>query len=249
VALSRVLIIPAGGRGSRLATGSPKPLVKVAGRTMLDHLADLYMPFVTGIVVIANPESRSAIAAWARARDAVVGEQRTPTGMLDAILLAAPAVQARQPDSVWITWADQIAVLPATLRRLADAEERQSAAMVVPTARRADPYIHFTRSGDGRIDGVLQRREGDPMPPEGEGDIGLFALRCDTFERDLPEFARHAPSGSRTGERNFLPFIPWLAQRRTVATIACTERMEAIGINTPEDLRTVEAWLQSRSCV
>jgi molybdopterin-guanine dinucleotide biosynthesis protein A len=46
----RALIIPAAGRGSRLGTSTPKALVPINGRPMLDHLADLYAPLVQHIV-------------------------------------------------------------------------------------------------------------------------------------------------------------------------------------------------------
>ena len=246
--MSRLLVVPAAGRGSRLATGTPKPLVRVAGRAMLDRLADLYAPFVDGIVVIANPQSRAAIDDWARRRGAIVAEQPSPTGMLDAILLAASAIDSRRPHRVWITWADQVGVLPATLARLADAETADPApAMIVPTVQRRDPYIHFTRDRDGRIAGLLQRREGDAMPAEGESDIGVFAIAGETFRCELPLFGRDATAGAGTGERNFLPFIPWLARRKPVVTLSCSDPMEAIGINTPGDLHAVEAWLRARN--
>lgn len=248
MALSRLLVIPAAGRGTRLSADTPKPLVSVGGRSMLDRLADLYTPFVDGIVVIASPVSRAAVSRWASGRAAIVVEQAAPTGMLDAILLAAPAIEARRPDAVWITWADQVGVLPGTLRRVVEAEEqRPGPAMIVPTVTRSDPYIHFTRDARGRIAGLLQRREGDAMPGEGEGDVGVFAMAREIFRNELQEFAGRAAAGSGTGERNFLPFIPWLARRRNVVTIPCSDPMEAIGVNTPEDLQVVEAWLASRS--
>lgn len=242
----RILIIPAAGRGSRLGADVPKPLVAVAGRTMLDRLADLYAPFVDGIVVVTNGDT--GIEAWARRRGAVAAQQAAPTGMLDAILLAAPAIQVARPDRVWITWADQIGVLAGTIGRLAECERTQpEAALIVPTARRSDPYIHFERDASSRLTGLLQRREGDLMPREGEGDIGVFAMAREAFETDLREYAATAPRGGGTGERNFLPFIPWLAQRKPVATFPCLDPMEGLGINTPEDLRRVEAWLESRA--
>lgn len=245
--MSRLLIIPAAGRGSRLRTDIPKPLVTVAGRTMLDRLADLYAPFVDRVVVIANPHSRAAVSEWARRRGASVEVQPAPTGMLDAILLAGRAVGTERPASVWITWADQVGVLPATLERVAAAERADpQPAMLVPTVQRRNPYIHFTRDPGGRIAGLLQQREGDAMPPEGEGDIGVFAMTRAAFERDLPAFARETTTGAGTGERNFVPFVPWLAQRRTVVTIPCTDPREAIGINTAEDLQVVESWLVER---
>lgn len=246
--MSRLLIIPAAGRGSRLGATKPKPLVDVNGRPMLDHLADLYRPFVDHLVVIAHPSFAADIVAWGKPQGNVsVAVQAAPTGMLDAVLAAAPIVRERRPDAVWITWSDQVGVLPATVRRLAEAEAgTPPPALALPTVRRRDPYTHFERDGAGRVCRFLQRREGDAMPDEGESDMGLFAMPRDTFERDLEAYAREVPPGSATGERNFVPFVPWLAQRREVVTFPCTDPAEAIGINTPEELRQIEAWLRAR---
>jgi hypothetical protein len=108
---------------------------------------------------------------------------------------------------------------------------------------RDEPYIHFDRDRSGRIARVLQRREGDTMPARGESDMGLFALSRRAFVDLLPEYARAASPGAGTHERNFLPFIPWAAARAGVSTFPCENPMEAIGINTPEELAAVEAYL------
>lgn len=246
--MRRVLLLPAAGLGSRLKAHGAKALVAVNGRPMLDHIADLYQPYADRLIVIAHPSFSSAISEWADRRGgAQVIEQPAPTGMLDAILLAAPAVARERPDAVWITWCDQVGVLPGTVARLAAEEGRDPApALVAPTVRRAHPYVHFVRDAVGRIVEVRHRREGDEMPDEGESDMGLFALTRDTYDRLLVDYAATVAPGRATAERNFLPFIPWLAGRASVATIPCTDPMEAVGINTPEDLRQVEAWLRSR---
>jgi bifunctional UDP-N-acetylglucosamine pyrophosphorylase/glucosamine-1-phosphate N-acetyltransferase len=246
--MRRLLIIPAAGRGSRLGASKPKPLVEVNGRPMLDHLARLYRPFVEHIVVVAHPSFAAEIEAWGRPHGCVtVVEQTSPTGMLDAVLLAAAAVHERRPDDIWITWADQVGVLPATVQRLADAgAPTPRPALALPTVRRRDPYTHFERDPAGRLSRFLQRREGDAMPEEGESDMGLFALTRETFERDLEDYAAQVPLGSTTGERNFVPFVPWLAQRKPVVTFPCTDPREAVGINTPEELREIESWLRAR---
>jgi bifunctional UDP-N-acetylglucosamine pyrophosphorylase / glucosamine-1-phosphate N-acetyltransferase len=246
--VTRLLVIPAAGRGSRLGGTIPKPLVPVNGRPMLDHLADLYRPFTDWIVVVVHPSFAGDVRSWAAGRHAVsVTEQDHPTGMLDAICLAMPAVLSMRPDSVWITWADQVGVLPETVVRLAVVEAAHSrAAMVFPTAQTADPYIHFERDASGRIMGLLQRREGDAMPARGESDIGVFALSAATFITELPAFASGSIPGAGTGERNFLPFIPWLAARADVGTVPCTDPRERIGINTPEELAQVGEWLKTR---
>jgi hypothetical protein len=110
---------------------------------------------------------------------------------------------------------------------------------------RAHPYIHFDRDASGRLSGLRQRREGDEMPERGESDMGLFAMTRETFDRDLEQYSREVVSGTGTGERNFVPFVPWLARRKEVVTFPCVDSREAIGINTPEELRQIEEWLRS----
>jgi bifunctional UDP-N-acetylglucosamine pyrophosphorylase / glucosamine-1-phosphate N-acetyltransferase len=245
--LRRVLIIPAAGVGSRLKAAGAKALVAVNGRPMLDHLLERFGPFVEAVVVIVHPLFTEPIRDHLRTSASMpfdIAVQEQPTGMLDAILLAAPSIEPDRFDRVWIVWCDQVGVLSETLVRLARAEAAESPSLIFPLVHRPEPYIHFPRGTDGRIIGVLQRREHDVMPDEGDSDMGVFSLSFRAFAERLPEFAASVTAGSGTGERNFLPFVPWLAARETVSTVPATDPREAIGINTPEDLETVEAWLQ-----
>lgn len=242
----RALVIPAAGRGSRLGVSGPKALAPVLGRPMLCWLVDLYRPFVDGIVVVAHPDGRVALeAGLAAARvPGVVVEQPAPTGMLDAVLIGTAAAAGWRPERIWVTWCDQVAVHPGTVARLAAREP--GTALVLPLVTRDAPYIHFDRDPAGRIVGVRQRREGDEMPARGAGDLGVFSLSREAALTDLPAFAAGAAPDRGTGERNFLPFVPWLAARASVATIDASDVMEAVGVNTPEELALVEAYLRSR---
>ena len=65
-------------------------------------------------------------------------------------------------------------------------------------------------------------------------------MRC---RRSPPQTA----AAAGTGERNFLPFIPWIAARAPVVTFPCTDEREAIGVNTPEELALVEEYLKERA--
>jgi molybdopterin-guanine dinucleotide biosynthesis protein A len=248
VRAGRLVVVPAAGRGSRLGASEPKALVPVGGRPMLDWLADLYAPHVDRLVVVAHPSFAGSVEQWATAAGNVdVVQQASPTGMLDAILCALPVVRRFRPDWIWITWCDQIGVLPETVARLARETSIRDRALVMPTVPQRHPYIHLSRDSIGRITRVLHRREGDEMPEEGESDLGLFALTRVAFEDHLVRFAREAHVGGGTGERNFLPFVPWLAARAVVATFPCTHPMEALGVNTREDLRAMQTWLVERA--
>jgi bifunctional UDP-N-acetylglucosamine pyrophosphorylase/glucosamine-1-phosphate N-acetyltransferase len=249
--VSRALIVPAAGLGSRLKTSTPKLLVPVNGKAMLDHLFELYRPVVDRFVLVVHPSFAECVREFCEARPRLDVEclvQASPTGMLDAILIPCASIAQRGDTEVWVTWCDQVAVHPETVARLSRLPEDEAAqeALTFPTCRRTDPYIHFPRNEQGKIVGVLHRREGDALPDVGEGDIGLFRLSRAVYLERLTAFANEAESSVVTRERNFLPFIPWLAARDAVRTFPCRDETEAIGVNTPEDLAVVEAYLRER---
>jgi bifunctional N-acetylglucosamine-1-phosphate-uridyltransferase/glucosamine-1-phosphate-acetyltransferase GlmU-like protein len=244
--MDRVLIVPAAGRGRRLGASVPKALVPVAGRPMLERVLALHAPTVNRVVVVAAPDAHAAFEQFAAgcALPVDLAIQREATGMLDAVLQARALVLAARPARVLVSWCDQIAVAPGTIARLAARTSAPDApALAFPTFILDTPYIHFDRDGSGRIVGVRQRREGDTMPERGETDLGLFDLSTQAYGDELPRFASAAVPGSGTGERNFLPFIPWLAARQQVETVAGESAIESLGINTPDDLQVVEHFL------
>jgi len=246
---SRVLIVPAAGLGTRLGADRPKLLVPVAGIPMIDRLLALFEPVVDRAVVVVHPSFESEVRRHLDDSTIPVDTfvQPLPTGMLDAIMLAEPTVRGVEPDEVWITWCDQVAIHPVTIRRLADLmATHEDAALVMPTVSRSTPYIHLQRDDGGRIVEILHRREGDSMPETGESDMGLFALPRSSFAELLPRYAREVAVGTTTGERNFLPFIAWASERHEVVTFPAVDEMEALGVNTPEDLRVVEVYLAAR---
>jgi bifunctional N-acetylglucosamine-1-phosphate-uridyltransferase/glucosamine-1-phosphate-acetyltransferase GlmU-like protein len=243
--MERLLIVPAAGLGSRLGGSAPKLLAVVNGRPMLDHLLEMYAR-VDRVAVVVHPTALDAVRRRLGA-SADVFVQEHPTGMLDAILLASPAVQAHEPRRVLITWCDQVGIHPRTIERLMAATAPPAdPPLVLPTCQQPDPYIHLERDSEGIIRRVLHRREGDPMPAIGESDAGLFDLSRQAFVDRLPDYARRVDAGSGTGERNFLPFIPWIAQTAAVTTFPCVDPEEAIGVNTPDDLIRIERYLRGR---
>jgi len=246
----RLLIVPAAGRGSRLSAAVPKLLVPVGGRPMIDRVLERYEGVVDQAIVVVSPAAEAAVRAHCSALRVPVqlAVQPRPTGMLDAILTPLEDVAALAPASVWVTWCDQVAIGDATVARLVGVTgESPAPDVALPTATMAQPYIHFVRDVEGRIIDVRQRREGDVMPETGETDCGLFALSQTACLEHLPAFARGQAAAGATGERNFLPFVPWMARLGVVRTFPVGDAIEAVGINTPDDLRRIEAHLARRS--
>ena len=245
--MERLMIIPAAGLGSRLKSPIPKVLYPVNGKPMIDYLFDLYAFVVNRFILVLHPSFARQVEEHCaqHALDIEYAIQETPTGMLDAILIPCERMRHRRPESVWVTWCDQIAIHPTTVTSLAKLSARFSqAAMVLPTIARKEPYIHFVRDTRGRIVDVLHRRECDEMPQVGESDMGLFCLTATAYLGFLTEFTHQADRSPITRERNFLPFIPWLQGRAEVLTFPGHDEIESIGINDADDLHRLECFLR-----
>jgi bifunctional N-acetylglucosamine-1-phosphate-uridyltransferase/glucosamine-1-phosphate-acetyltransferase GlmU-like protein len=240
-------IVPAAGRGSRLGFHRPKILYPVAGRMILEWLLDLLLPYCRTIVFVLSPEGSLEVApeleriAPGRYKIAI---QEQPIGMGDAVEVGARQVTTRHALAVW---GDQVALRPLTIEAILRLQEGPlSPVATVPTLIVRSPYIHFPRDQAGRIAAVLQAREGDAMPEEGESDAGVFCFRSGDLSALLGELhASPLAIGRQTREFNFLPIIPLAAQTgRLVLTPRVLRPEETIGVNNPADAQKLEDFLR-----
>jgi bifunctional N-acetylglucosamine-1-phosphate-uridyltransferase/glucosamine-1-phosphate-acetyltransferase GlmU-like protein len=245
---SRVMIVPAAGSGSGLGVTMPKLLVPVLGRAMIEHLFQRYAPYVDRFILVITPVMDSSVRPLCEASgySVEIAFQGPATSTLEAILVPQERVRTIQPDGVWITWCDQVAISKATARALDRATGGSPVPpLVFPTVVRSDPSVHFDRAQGGQIHAVRRRQEGDRMPPAGEGDAGLYALSTATYLDLLTAFVHETRRVGQGGPGEFLPFIPWCAARHDVRTFPVGHLMEAIGIDTPTELGQVEAYLRA----
>ena len=165
----RLLIIPAAGLGSRL--GALDAEAARRGQRPADARSS-GRPLSAGSSIDVGRRRQSGVrgrhrrvGAAARTRVSVT-EQPSPTGMLDAILLAAPFVaRAVAATTSGSPGRDQVGVLPATV---AAARRRASArapppALALPTVARAAPLHPFRarRRGPHRPAAAAARRRRD----------------------------------------------------------------------------------------
>jgi bifunctional UDP-N-acetylglucosamine pyrophosphorylase/glucosamine-1-phosphate N-acetyltransferase len=240
-------VIAAAGKGSRLGFDRPKVLFSVAGRTILEWLLDLLLPYCDSVVLVLSPEGRADVEsaleklAPGRYRIAI---QSVPTGMGDAVEIGAAEVMTSHTS---VAWGDQVALRPSSVEAVLRLHQGPLAPdITIPTVLRSNPYIHFERDAEGRINKLLQAREGDPMPQQGESDTGFFCFRTEALRHLLAEM-RKSPTahGGRTAEFNLLPVIPFAASRsHRILTPHIMDVEETIGINTVDDSRRVEPFLR-----
>ena len=134
----RPLMIFAAGLGTRmrpLTDHLPKPLIPVAGRTLLDRALDLGRDAGAGPVVVNTHYLGGAIAAHLAGRDVAISDEEgeildTGGGLRQALpLLGQGPVMTLNPDVVW-TGPNPLTALDAAWR-----DDMDALLMLVPLAR------------------------------------------------------------------------------------------------------------------
>ena len=138
-----------------------------------------------------------------------------------------------------VVWGDQAGLSSGTLRRaIASHACGSGPRCTLPLVEAERPYVQYVFR-NGSLEEIRQRREGAAVDDLGFSDVGVFLLEVEGLQEAWRQYTRIAPAGAVTGEVNFLPFLVYLSRecgwRFTPVRVA--DRTEALGINTPEDLR------------
>lgn len=237
-------VIPAAGRGSRLGLDCPKILVPIEENlTVWNVLRNSLSPVSERIHVILAPPVMApfeqVLKSEANEARVTISAQPIPLGMGDAIFGAEPFW--RDFETILIVWGDQVNLSADTLKQVA-AKSSADRTMVLPLVECNNPYVQYDLS-DGVLTHVRQSREGDVMDPSGFSDVGVFALSVPGLIDCWNQFVKQSTAGAQTNELNFLPFLPFLSHRCrwNLQKVLVTDPVEALGINTPEDLQITRA--------
>lgn len=226
-------VIPAAGRGTRLGSDLPKVLTPLtAAQTIWSILHAKLSPLVDHIHLVLSPDGAAVFPELPE--NVTRSIQPSPIGMGDAIFRGHETWSAY--DAVLIVWGDQAFVSSDTLARAVAALGAPPQSGVLPVTRMTEPYVEYVWNGD-RLTTVRQSREGDVCTPNGLSDVGTFLLSTNGLDAAWQDYLVQAPRGSQTGEINFLPFLPFLADNGwSILPLDVPDATEARGINTKDDL-------------
>jgi bifunctional UDP-N-acetylglucosamine pyrophosphorylase/glucosamine-1-phosphate N-acetyltransferase len=232
-------VIPAAGKGTRLNSDKPKLFTSVIGkRTIWDILSEKLFKHVDHIHVINSPWSNTYFD------EVVIREnqflttsiQQIPLGMGDAIFSARKFWI--DFDHILIVWGDQIYISDSTIKDTIELHSKFSGNhCTIPLVNINNPYVDYLFSSDGNLLNICQSREGDVMNDTGMSDVGTFLLSTKNLINQWDTFISSNKILNKTGEQNFLPFLPWLSLHNWhIRKLMISDVNESRGINTQEDL-------------
>jgi bifunctional UDP-N-acetylglucosamine pyrophosphorylase/glucosamine-1-phosphate N-acetyltransferase len=235
--MARTAVILAAGFGTRMKSGMPKTLHKLAGRSMLRHLLASCEQVFDRIVVVIGPDM-AAVQREAAPHACVVQQERR--GTAHAALVAAPQFGDGE---VAVLYADAPLIRPATLSRLLERRSAGDAALALLAFRPADPGRY------GRVtarDGVVERivEWTDAAETDRKETLCNAGVLC-ANAADMLRWLSDVRADNAKGEY-YLTDLVALAREdggRVVAVEAPADELS--GVNSRAELAAAEAVMQS----
>ncbi len=245
-ASSRLIVVLAAGKGTRMKSALPKVLHKVAGRSMLGHVLDLAAKSAASkVAVVAGPDMAKVEAEAATVfPGAVTFIQREQRGTADALLAAKPALEAHTGDVI-VLYADTPLIRAETIERIS-AKLNDGANVAVLGFRPKDPtgYGRLLTDASGAL--VAIREEKDASDAERKVDLcnsGVMAFRVPNLAALLSRIG----NSNAKGEYYLTDAVEIArADGLKTAVVECAED-EVLGVNARDQLAMAEAIWQARA--
>jgi NDP-sugar pyrophosphorylase family protein len=230
--------ILAAGRGERLRTGGSnlKPLVKVAGETLIERvLSSMSEAGASEVVVIINEDSlavRHHVAAlkWPFVLSWIV--ETTPTSMHSFLRLVETLAADGDDGPFLLSTVDTVAGAQTFARFIAQARRHEAAVTLALTAPGDDekPLLVRCTQGNSRIIAL-----GAAATPSDYATAGLYAVRGSIL--------REAEAARREGVDALRTFLGRLLDRGY--HLAGIPIAQSIDVDRPRDIRTAEEFLRT----
>lgn len=238
--MSLSIVILAAGKGRRMRSDLPKPLLPLGHRPLLAHILESASSLCPRRIVVVAPPDNAPLRAVAESFSATVVEQPQPRGTADA---AKRALQ-KLPENGWaiILCADTPLLRTATIRRLAKTE-RRNLSLLSFTADDPTGYGRIIRHG-AKVVGIVEEKDADAHTRKlNEVYAGALGASVNWLKKTLPQL-----NAKNATKEFYLTDLVAVAVKagRPVATVRAAEE-EARGINTPAELAAAAAGLRRRN--
>jgi bifunctional UDP-N-acetylglucosamine pyrophosphorylase / glucosamine-1-phosphate N-acetyltransferase len=241
------VIILAAGEGTRMKNRTPKVLNEVCGRTMLGHVVAASRELSPGRLIVVTGHGRDQVTAHlaehAPEAEIVVQDRRGGTGHAVRIVIEALGLIH---GTVVVTYADTPLLRGQTLADLVTEHQSTGAAVTVLTARLDNPtgYGRIIRDADGAFTGIVEEADASPQQRAiTEINSGMYAFDGDL----LADTVKRVPTDNAKGEEYLTDVVSILrGDGYPVATVACADAEEVLGVNDQAQLAWARRVLNER---
>ena len=241
--MSWAAVILAAGKGTRMKSGLPKVLHRLAGREMIGYVTDVARQVQPKrIVLVVGAESKGVRELLGDSLEYV--EQTEQLGTAHALLQARGELEGKV-DNVLVLNGDIPLISGPTIQEIMHHHSATHAAVTILTSKGMDQegLGRVIRAESGQVIGIVEEAVADSAQKEiGETNSGVYCFRSEWLWPQLAELPR-----STSGEFYLTDLVGLAASSgHKVESVAAQNPVETLGINNRIHLAQAEAVLRQR---
>lgn len=240
-------VILAAGKSTRMQSDTPKVLHEACGRPMIEYVLDAARAAgATRMIVVVGHQADVVEAALSHHPDVEFALQAEQNGTGHAVMMCRENLAAHKGPVLVLT-GDTPLLKGSSLKALLDEQQSQQAACVVGTARTEQNagLGRIVRDDDGSFLRIVEQKDATPAEQAiTEINTGCFAFDGDALFASLDGVR---PNNNQ-GEYYLTDCAEILRTSGRTVIAACTmDIVEAMGVNTQDQLRDVEKVMHAQS--
>ena len=237
-------IILAAGKSTRMKSALPKVLHNVCGRPMIEYVIDAARSAgATRIVAIVGHRAEMVRAELSKHGDIEFALQEEQKGTGHALMMCQDQLRSHH-GPVLVLAGDTPLLKRESLTALLDTQQQQQAACVIGTATTEANFGlgRIIRNSNGRFEKIVEEKDAT----EEEKRVREINTGCYAFDSQglLASLTQIRPNNSQA--EYYLTDCPRVLKEegRTVVALEAFDMVEALGVNTREQLSQVTRTLQ-----
>lgn len=239
-------VILAAGKGTRMKSDLVKVLHPLCGRPMVWYVVTLARTVGAEKTVVVVGHQASLVMESMGGEDLIYAVQEEQLGSAHAVLQGADALRGFDGD-VLILCGDVPLLLPSTVDALLESHRSHGGVITVMTALLSSPgtYGRVVKNKAGDVLKIVEARDASGKEKEiKEINTGIYCARSGF----LFEAVRKIGNTNAQGEYYFTDIFEIARrERHRTGSFILTDPSEAMGINTPDDLKMAEQIMSDRS--
>ena len=239
------VLVLAAGRGTRMAVDKPKVLIELAGKPLLLHiLATIQATGISddSITLIVGYRHEEVISVLNNRYTWVLQQEQLGTG--HAVLTAREALE-NFSGTVMVVCGDVPLLTPDILTRFLSQHHSAQAACSVLTTGLDNPfgYGRIIRADNGKIAEIVEEKDAtDEQKLINEINTGLFCFDSE----GLFDALKNIKNNNSSGEYYLTDVVKiMIRDGRTVHAVYTKDSQRVLGVNTLEELQTMEKMISA----
>jgi bifunctional UDP-N-acetylglucosamine pyrophosphorylase/glucosamine-1-phosphate N-acetyltransferase len=236
-------IVLAAGKGSRMGSELPKPLLQVAGKAMLDHVLDAVrnLKGIGRAPCVVYGYGAEAMKLHLQGQAIRWAEQAEQLGTGHAVQCALKAMEDISDDAnVIILYGDVPLITVGTLSALHDLHDEERGTLTLLTVKMSDPtgYGRIVRGSEGSVAAIVEEKDATPSQKEiSEVNTGIMIANMGALRQHLANLR-----SDNAQSEYYLTDVVGLAVKSSqfVDAYCSQDPVEVSGANTPEQLIELE---------